>query len=57
MDERQLAHKDVAQLLGLSRETISLKIRCERNFTDKDKVKIEEIFGKPVEYLLQRDDE
>ena len=57
MDERQLAHKDVAEFFGLSREAISRKIRGERNFTDKDKVKLEEIFGKPAEYLLQRDDE
>lgn len=56
MDAHQLSHAMLAQLLGLSREAVSMKIRGERNFTDKDKAKLEEIFGKPAAYLLQRFD-
>ena len=37
--------------------TVSAKMRCKQKFTPNEIKKLEEIFGKPVEYLLQRDDE
>ncbi len=56
MDERQLTHTALAKLMGLSRWSVSRKIKGEYNFTNKDKAKLVEIFDKPIEYLLQRDD-
>lgn len=54
LDAHQLSYAMLAQLLGLSASNLARKIRGERNFTDKDKAKLEEIFGKSAEYLLQR---
>ena len=52
MNKRQLTYKALAKLLDLSLTVVSLKLRGERNFTDKDKAKLVEIFDKPIEYLL-----
>ena len=56
IDKRQLTYTSLAELMGLSIYAISLKMRCKCNFTDKDKAKLVEIFDKPIEYLLQRED-
>ncbi len=42
---------------SLSLMSVSLKMREKYNFTVKDIAKLVEIFGKPAEYLMQRDDE
>ena len=56
LDARKLSYTDLAKLMGFATTaSISEKLRCERNFTERDKVKLVEIFGKPIEYLLARD--
>ncbi len=42
--------------MGLCRKSVSAKMRGKLRFTDRDKVKLVEIFDKPIEYLLARDD-
>ncbi len=42
---------------SLSLMSVSLTMREKYNFTVKDIAKLVEIFGKPAEYLMQRDDE
>ena len=56
MDNRQLSYKSLARLLGLSTGIISLKMRCERKFTEQDIAKLVEIFDKPADYLMTRDE-
>ena len=56
MDRRQLTHTALAKLMGLIRRSVSRKIKGEYNFNANDKAKLVEIFGKPIEYLLARDD-
>ena len=52
MDKRNLSYGELAKLLGLCHQSVSLKMRGKVKFTGKDKVKLVEIFGKPAEYLL-----
>ena len=52
----QLSYVAFAKLLGLSHQSISLKMHGKVSFTERDKKKLAEIFNKPIEYLLQRDD-
>ena len=56
LDAHQLSYIKLAKLLGLSQVNVSRKMRGERNFTERDNVKLVEIFGKTIEYLLARDD-
>ena len=56
MDKRQISYRGLAELLSLSRPTISDKMRGKYNFTERDRAKLVEIFGLPIEYLLERDD-
>ncbi|MBR4152829.1 MAG: GIY-YIG nuclease family protein [Selenomonadaceae bacterium] len=55
LDEHQFSYAALAKLMGIRFQNISRKIRGERNFTDADKIKLVEIFGKPAEYLLYRE--
>ena len=56
MDKRKITYRALAKLLSLKNETsISNKMSGRDNFTAKDKAKLVEIFGKPVEYLMVRD--
>ena len=57
LDAHQLSYRQLSKLLGLSQGCVSRKMRGVRKFTACDKIKLEEIFGKPVEYLLERDDD
>ena len=57
LDARQMSYAALAKLLGLSAGKVSMRMREQRNFTERDKVKLVEIFGKPIEYLLERDEE
>ena len=57
LDAHKFSYHHLAALLNLSQASVSMKISGKRNFTARDKIKLEEIFGKPAEYLLQRDDE
>lgn len=56
IDRRQFNYNSLAKLMGQSRKSISLKMRGKVKFSAKDIAKLVEIFGLPVEYLMQRDD-
>lgn len=56
IDKLQLSYHALAKLMGLSLMSISRKMRGEINFTAEQVVKLVEIFGKPAEYLMERDD-
>lgn len=57
IDKRQLSYHSLAKLMELSLMSVSLKMRGKYNFTAKDISKLVEIFYKPAEYLMARDDE
>ena len=54
MYARQLSCDALAKLMGLAKSSVYRKMHGERKFTDADKAKLVEIFGKPLEYLLER---
>ena len=56
LELRKMSYTALAKLMGLGLASVSNKMRGKTRFTEKDKKKLAEIFGKPVEYLLQRDD-
>ena len=56
IDSRKLTYTAVAKLLGLSRTNFSNKMLGKYNFTAKDKAKLVEIFNKPIEYLLYKEE-
>lgn len=56
MDKKQLTYDGLAKLLGLVRPTFSAKMRGKQNFTAEHVAKLVEIFDKPAEYLMARDD-
>ena len=56
IDKHKLSYRTLEKLLGLSTGCISMKMRGERKFTARDITKLVEIFGKPAEYLMARDD-
>ena len=53
IDAHHLTYTTLAKLMGLARISVSAKMRGKRNFTEDDKAKLVEIFGKPIEYLLE----
>ena len=58
MDKRKITYRELAKLLGFKNETsVSNKMSGKYNFTDKDIAKLVEIFEKPADYLMKRDDE
>ena len=57
MDKHQFTYAALAELLGLKRSTFSFKVCGKQNFTDKQVAKLVEIFGKPAEYLMKREDD
>lgn len=54
LDNQSLTYSGLAESLGLSYNSIYGKMRGKTCFTDADKTKLVEIFGKPIEYLLER---
>ncbi len=56
LDARQMSYSALAKLLMLTTACVSSKMRLEIRFTDKDKAKLVEIFGKSIEYLLELDE-
>lgn len=56
LDSNNLSYVALAKLMELPRTSLSYRMRGERNFNDSDKAKLVEIFGKPIEYLLKRDE-
>ena len=57
IDARQFSYRILAELMSVSSTNVARKMRGERKFNADEIKKLEEIFGKPAEYLLQRDDE
>ncbi|MBR3746701.1 MAG: GIY-YIG nuclease family protein [Selenomonadaceae bacterium] len=55
LDARKMSYHRLASILDLSQAAVSMKMSGKRNFTTKDKIKLEEIFCKSAEFLLQRD--
>ena len=53
LDKKQMTYSALAKLFGLSIASVSAKITGKVRFTDKEKVKLEEIFCKPADYLLK----
>ena len=56
IDKMKLTYTSLAKLLGLTQQTVSRKMLGQENFTEKDKVKLAEIFNLPAEYLMERTD-
>ena len=56
IDAHYLFYKRLAKFLGLSSQNISRKMLGQRNFTAKDKAKLAEIFNKPIEYLMYKEE-
>lgn len=54
MEKQGVTLHQLAELLGVIEATVYMKLRGERKFTARDAAKLEEIFGKPATYLLQR---
>ena len=56
MIDRKLTYTTLGEFLDLSHQSVSEKMHCKKNFTAKDIAKLVEIFGKPAEYLMARED-
>ena len=54
IEARQLSYKALSKLIGIPLSSFSYKMQGIRKFTESDKVKLEEFFGKPADYLLER---
>ena len=54
LDAHKLSYAALAKLLGVVPSIVSRKMHGIRNFTARDAAKLEEIFGKSAEYLLER---
>ena len=56
MDAHKLSYRGLARILGLSSHaSVSRRMSGEYNFTCSEKENLSEFFGKPVEYLFQKD--
>lgn len=56
LEAHQLTYEALGKLLNIVKSNIARKMCGKRNFTERDKAKLVEIFGKPIEYLLARDE-
>ena len=57
MDNHNVTYGKLTEILGLKNQTsISERIRGKTRFNKKDIAKLVEIFDKPIEYLLKRDE-
>ena len=56
MNQHCLSYAGLAKILVITKAAISAKMRGKKNFTAEQVAKLEEIFGKPAEYLLARDE-
>lgn len=54
LDARDISYSALAKLLGVHPTTVTEKMRDKKPFTERDKVKLVEIFKKPIEELLAR---
>ena len=56
IDKHHFNYSLLAKILGFRGQTLSSKMLCKVRFTEKDIAKLVEIFGKPADYLMKRDD-
>ena len=56
MDKQKLSYVALAKLLEVAQQNISRKMLGQRNLTERDKAKLVEIFNKPIEYLLYKEE-
>lgn len=56
INKRQLSYKSLAKILGLASQNISRKMLEQRPFTTRDKAHLVEIFNKPIEYLMFKEE-
>ncbi|MBR3747993.1 MAG: GIY-YIG nuclease family protein [Selenomonadaceae bacterium] len=54
IESRQLTYKALSKLIEMPLSSLSYKMQGVRNFTEDDRVKLEKFFGKPADYLLER---
>lgn len=54
LDSRKLTYSALAKILGLTVSSVAYKMRGKVSFNARDKAKLEDFFGKPIEYLLKR---
>lgn len=54
IEARQLTYKALSKLIEIPLSSLSYKIQGVRKFTESDKIKLEKFFGKPADYLLER---
>ena len=57
IDKQQLTYHALAKLMGIAQQSVSSKMSGKRKFNENEIAKLVEIFGKPAEYLMARDDE
>ena len=53
IESRKLSYKALSKLIDIPLSFLSYKMQCVRNFTERDKVKLEKFFGKSSDYLLE----
>lgn len=56
IDARHLSYFRLAKIFDVAPQNISRKMLGQRNFTERDKAKFVEIFGKPIEYLMFKEE-
>lgn len=56
MDALYLSYSRLAKIFGVSQQNISRKMLGQRNFTERDKAKLAEFFGKPIDYLMFKEE-
>ena len=54
IDARQLSYKALSRLIEMPLSSLSYKMQGIRKFNERDRVKLEEFFGKSADYLLER---
>ncbi len=54
--EKQLTYRKLAKLMNITHQSLSRKMSGKRRFHANEIEKLVEIFGKPAEYLMARDD-
>lgn len=53
IDDQQLTYTALGEILGLCQTSVTRKMRGNRKFTEADRVKLEEFFGKSADYLFE----
>ena len=56
IDKRYLTYRGLSRLTGISKSALPLKMSGKVKFTAEEKLKLIEIFNKPIEYLLFKEE-